>query len=97
MVIVGKTNRNKLANAERSALGEGPDKLPSHKDIDFDAGSQGAGKGRLKGRAKSCEAGGAHSFTEVNRAICFEVSLTMAIFFALLLGLYVGLIGSLRF
>jgi len=66
MEIVGETNRNKLANAERSTSGEGPDKLPSHhKVIDFEAGRKALEKGRLKGRAKSCEAGGAHSFTEV--------------------------------
>jgi hypothetical protein len=48
MVIVGETNRSKLAKAERSASGEGPDKLLSHKVIDFESGRKALEKGLLK-------------------------------------------------
>jgi hypothetical protein len=48
MVFVEETDRNKLGNAERSASGEGPCKLPSHKVIDFESGRKALEKSLLK-------------------------------------------------
>jgi hypothetical protein len=96
MVIIDKTNRNKLANAERSASGERPDEIPSQKVVDFESGRKALEKGHLKeeqSRARLVER------IRLPRLSgdWLEFSLTMAMFFALLLGLYVGLIGSWRF
>jgi hypothetical protein len=96
MVIVGKTNRNKLANAERSASGERPDKLPSHKVIDFDAGRKALEKGRLKEEQSRASLVERIRLPRLSGDL-LAFLLTMALFFALLLGLYVGLIGSWRF
>jgi hypothetical protein len=74
----------------------GPDKLLSHKVIDFESGRKALEKGPLKeeqSRARLVERIRLPSLS----GDLLEFSLTMAIFFALLLGLYVGLIGSWRF
>ena len=63
MVIIDKTNRNKLANAERSASGEGPDEIPSQKVVDFESGRKALENGPLKEEQSSARR--AHSFTEV--------------------------------
>jgi hypothetical protein len=96
MVIVGETNRNKLANTERPASGEGPDKLPSHKVIDFEAGRKALEQGRLKQEQSRARLVERIRLPRLSGDL-LEFSLTMAIFFALLFGLYVGLIGSWRF
>ena len=96
MVIVGETNRNKLANAERSASREGPDKLPSHKVIDFESGRKALEKGRLKEEQSRARLVERIRLPRLSGDL-LEFLLTMAMFFALLLGLYVGLIGSWRF
>jgi hypothetical protein len=97
MVIIDRTNRNKLANAEVSASGDGPDDVSSQKIVDFESGRKALEKGALdeeQSRARLVE-----SIRLPGRLSgdWLEFSLTMAIFFALLLGLYVGLIGSWRF
>jgi hypothetical protein len=96
MVFVGETNRNKLANAERSASREGPDKLPSHKVIDFEAGRKALEKGRIKEEQSRARLVERIRLPRLSSDL-LEFLLTMAMFFALLLGLYVGLIGSWRF
>jgi hypothetical protein len=96
MVIMDTTNRNKLANAERFTLGEGPDKLPSHKVIDFEAGRKALEKGRLKEEQSRARLVERIRLPRLSGDL-LEFSLTMALFFALLLGLYVGLIGSWGF
>ena len=96
MVIIDRTNRNKLANAEGSASGDGPDDVPSQKIVDFESGRKALEKGALEEQSRA-------RLVERIRlpgrlsGDWLEFSLTMAIFFALLLGLYVGLIGSWRF
>ena len=96
MVIIDRTNRNKLANAEGSASGDGPDDVPSQKIVDFESGRKALEKGALEEQSRA-------RLVERIRLPArlsgdwLEFSLTMAIFFALLLGLYVGLIGSWRF
>jgi hypothetical protein len=96
MVFVGETNRNKLANAERSASGEGPDKLLSHKFLDFESGRKALEKGLFKEEESRADLVERIRLLRLSDDL-LEYSLTMAIFFALLLGLYVGLIGSWRF
>ena len=46
-VIIDKTNRNMLANAERSASGEGPEEIPSQKVVDSESGRKALEKGAL--------------------------------------------------
>jgi hypothetical protein len=97
MVIIDRTNRNKLANAEGSASGDGPDDVPSQKIVDFESGRKALEKGALdeeQSRARLVER---IRLPGRLSGDWLEFSLTMAIFFALLLGLYVGLIGSWRF
>ena len=96
MEIVGETNRNKFANAERSASGEGPDKLLSHKVIDFEAGRKALEKDRLKEEQSRARLVKRIRLPRLSGDL-LDFALTMALFFALLLGLYVGLIGSWRF
>jgi hypothetical protein len=86
MVIVGETNRNKLANAERTASGDRPDTLPSHKVIDFEAGRKALEKGRLK-EEQSCTRLAERIRLPTLSGDMLDFSLTIAIFFALLLGL----------
>jgi hypothetical protein len=93
MVIVEEANRNKLASAERCASGEGPDKLPSHKVIDFKAGRKALENGRLKEEQSRARLAERVRLPTLSGDL-LEFALTMAIFFALLFGLYVGLIGS---
>ena len=93
MVIIDTTNRNKLPNAEGSASGDGPDDVPSQKIVDFESGRKALEKGALEEQSRE-------RLVERIRlpgrlsGDSLEFSLTMAIFFALQLGLYVGLIGS---
>jgi hypothetical protein len=47
MVIIDRTNRNKLANAEGSASGDGPDDVPSQKIVDFESSRKAWEKGAL--------------------------------------------------
>jgi hypothetical protein len=94
MVIVDRTNRNKLANAEGSASGDGPDDVPSQKIVDFESGRKALEKGALdeeQSRARLVERIRLPGGLPDDR---FELLITMAMVFALLLGLYVGLIGS---
>ena len=48
MVIIDTTNRNKLANAEGSASGDGPDDVPSQKIVDFESGRRALEKRSLR-------------------------------------------------
>jgi hypothetical protein len=97
MVVMDRTNRNELANAGDLASGDGPDDVLSQKIFDFQSGRKALEKGTLdeeQSRARLVE-----RIRLLGRLSgdWLEFFLTMAIFFALLLGLYVGLIGSWRF
>ncbi len=97
MVIIEEKNKNKLGNRERWRTREVFKEVSTPKIIDFALGRKALEKGALdeeKSRArlvKRIRLPGRLS------GDWLEFSLTMAMFFALLLGLYVGLIGSWRF
>jgi hypothetical protein len=96
MVIVGETNRNKLAKGEPSVSGEGPDKLLSHKVIDFESGRKAMENGLLKEEQSRASLVERIPLPRLSSDL-LEFSLTMAIFFALLVGIYLGLVSSWRF
>ena len=94
MVIIKETNKNKLGNRERRGAREVFKEVSTPKIIDFELGRKVLEKGALEeeqSRARLMELirlpGGLPDHW-------FELVLTMAMFFALLLGLYVGLIDS---
>ena len=83
-----------LKNPERRTLRDVPDEVPTQRIINFESGRKALEKGPLKEeqsrarlKERLCLPGGLPDHW-------FELLLTMAMFFALLLGLYVGLIGS---
>jgi hypothetical protein len=90
MVIIGSTDKNKRGERERSMA---PEAVLTSKIINFEQGRKALEKDAL-GRAESCEVDKEHSFAGGLPYDRSELLLTMAILFALLLGLYVGLIGS---
>ena len=62
MVIIKEKSKNKLGNRERRRGREVFKEVSTPKIIVFELGRKAVEKGRLRGRAKSCEADGAHSF-----------------------------------
>ena len=97
MVIIDETNRNKRGNPERSDSEEDPDELPPQKIIDFESERRTLEKAWLENeqiRARLLELRGSRWRLPAD---WLEFLLTIAMFFALLLGFYVGLIGSFRF
>ena len=93
MAIIEEIDRKKPGHREPSDSGNGMDKVLPQKIIDFDSGSQNAGKNLVRERGGFSQAHGASSVTVRLPDDRIEFLLTIAIFFALLLGLYVGLIG----
>ena len=97
MVIIEETNNNKTENAERRGLRGAPDEVPTQTIINLQSGRKALERARLEEEQ--------HCATLMDRSRLPsrlpedwpEFVLTMALFFALLLGLYVGFIGSLRF
>ena len=96
MVIIKETNENKLGNRERRRAPKVFKDL-TPKIIDFEIGRKALEKGALEeGQSRA---------TLMQRIRLpgglpddwFELVLTMAMFFALLLGLYVGLTDCWRF
>jgi hypothetical protein len=94
MVIIEKIDRNKLGHPESPDSRDNAGQVPSRKIVDFHWGPQAARKGVVRERARCGQADGARSFTVRLPDDRLEFLLTIAIFFALLLGLYVGLIAS---
>ena len=97
MVITKTTNKTKLRKRERRRAREVFKEVSTPKIIDFELGRKALEKGALEeeqSRARLMERirlpGG------LPEHWC-ELVLTMAMFFALLLGLYVGLIDSWQF
>jgi hypothetical protein len=93
MLIVGETNRDRIGNVERSASGEGPVKLPFHKLIDFESGRRALEKRSLREEQSRARLTEQIRLPRLSGDL-LELALTMAIFFSLVVGLYVGLIGS---
>ena len=98
MVIIEEIDRNKLCHSEPSDSRDGMGQVPQ-KIVDFDSWPQDARKGlvscpRNREQRRCDQAHGARSFTVRLPDDRLEFLLTIAIFFALLLGLYVGLIAS---
>jgi len=85
-----------LKNPERRTLRDVPDEVPTQRIINFESGRKALEKGPLKEE---------QSRARLERSPLqgrlpedwLEFLLRIALFFALLLGLYVGLIGSWRF
>jgi hypothetical protein len=97
MVIIKETSKNKLENRERRRVREIFKEVSTPKIIDFELGRKALEKDALEEE---------QSRARLKERIClpgglpdhwFELLLTMAMFFALLLGLYVALIDSWRF
>ena len=97
MVIIKETSKNKLGNRERRRVREIFKEVSTPKIIDFELGRKALEKdaldeeqSRARLKERICLPGGLPDHW-------FELLLTMAMFFALLLGLYVALIDSWRF
>ena len=93
MVIIEEIDRNKLCHSEPSGSRDGMGQVP-RKIVDFDSWPQDARKGLVREQRRCGQAHGARSFTVRLPDDRLEFLLTIAIFFALLIGLYVGLIAS---
>ena len=97
MVIIRETNQNRLGNRQQRRGREVFKEVSTPKIIDLELGRKALEKGALEeeqSRARLMERirlpGGLPDHW-------FELLLTITMFFALLLGLYVGLIDSWRF
>ena len=96
-MVIKETNGNKLGNRERWRASEVFKEVSTSKIIDFALGRKALEKGTLdeeQSRARLVER---IRLPGRLSGDWLEFSLTMAMFLALLLGLYVGLIGSWRF
>src|SRR6202140_2285148 len=97
MVIIKETNKNKLGNREQRRAREVFKEVSTPKIIDFELGRKALEKGALEeeqSRARLMERIRLPGRLPDDRC---ELVLTMAMFFALLVGLYVGLIDSSGF
>ena len=92
MALIEKTNNDKTANFELRGLGQA-DEVPTQRIINFESGRKALEKAWFEeeqSRAMLVER------TRLPRRLpedWLEFLLTMALFFAVLLGLYVGFIG----
>ena len=93
MTTIEETDKNQLKSAERRGLEEAADKPPTRTIIDFESGR------KVLERARSEERQRYAALLQHGRLPCrlpedwLEFAVTMALFFALLFGFYVGLIG----
>ena len=94
MAIIEEAGRNKLCHAEPSGSRDGMGQVLPRKIVNFDSGPQDVRKELVNEQRRCGQAHGARSFTVRLPDDRLEFLLTIAIFFALLLGLYVGLIAS---
>ena len=94
MVIIRETNKNRLGNRERRRA---PREVSTPKIIDFELGRKALEKGALAEEQSRARLAERIRLPEGLPDDWSELLLTMAMFFALLLGLYVGLIDSWRF
>ena len=92
MVIIGNTDKSKRGERERWMAPEVSKAVLTPKIINFEQGREALEKGAL-GSAESRKVDKEHSCARGLLYDRLELLLTMAILFASLLGLYVGLIG----
>ena len=97
MVIIKETSKNKLGNRERRRVREIFKEVSTPKIIDFELGRKALEKDALEEEQSRARLKERICLPEGSPDHWFELLLTMAMFFALLLGLYVGLIDSWRF
>ena len=97
MTIIEETKKNQWKNAERRGEEEAADKIPTQTIIDFEFGRKALERARLEEGQRRA------ALLEHSRLPWrlpedwLEFVATMALFFALLFGLYVGLISSWQF
>ena len=97
MVIIKTTNKTKLRKRERRRAREVFKEVSTPKIIDFELGRKALEKSALEEEQSRARLMERIRLPGRLSGDWLEFSLTMAMFFALLLGLYVGLIGSWRF
>ena len=97
MVIIKRTNKNNLQNWEQRWAREVFKEVSTPKIIDFEIGRKALENGTLDEKQSRARLVERIRLPGRLASDWLEFSLTMAMFFALLLGLYVGLIGSWRF
>ena len=97
MVIIKETNKNRLGNRERRRACEVFKEVSTPKIIDFELGRKALEKSALEEEQSRARLMERIRLPGELPDDWFELLLTMAMFFALLLGLYVGLIDSWRF
>ena len=93
MVVIVETNNNKTENSERQGLGEAPDEVATQKIINFESGPKALEKARLEEEQSRAMLVERNRIQERPPEDWTEFVLTIALCFALLLGLYIGLIG----
>ena len=97
MVIIKRTNKNNLQNWEQRWAREVFKEVSTPKIIDFEIGRKGFDKGALEEEESRARLVERIRLPVRLSGDWIEFLVTIAMFFALLLGLYVGLIGSWRF
>jgi hypothetical protein len=95
-VIIKERNKNKLGNRERRRAREVFKEVSTPKIIDFALGRKALERGALDEEQSRARLAERIRLPGRLSGDWLEFLLTMAMFFALLLGLYVGLIGSWR-
>ena len=97
MVIIKETTKDKLGNRERQGAREVFKEVSTPKIIDFELGRKALEKGALEEEQSRARLMERIRLPGRLSGDWLEFSLTTGMFFALLLGLYVGLIDSWRF
>lgn len=97
MTSIEETKKNQSETSERRGVEEAADELPTQTIINFESGRKALERARLEeGQSRA-------ALLERSRLPLrlpedwLEFVVTMALFFALLLGVYVGVIGSWQF
>jgi hypothetical protein len=92
-----EANRNKLSNLERRTLRDVSDEGSTQTIINFESGRKALEKARLEEQQSRAMLVEHRPSQRRQTEDWLEFSLMIALFFALLLGLYLGLIGSWGF
>jgi hypothetical protein len=92
-----EANRNKLSNLERRTLRDVSDEGSTQTIINFESGRKALEKARLEEQQSRAMLVEHRPSQRRQPEDWLEFSLMIALFFALLLGLYLGLIGSWGF
>ena len=94
MTIIEETKKSQSGNSERRGVEEAADKVPTQTIIDFESGRKALERAQLEeGQRRSAQLGHGRLPWRLPED-WLEFVVTMALFFALLFGVYVGLIGS---